>query len=146
MTEIITLQDLIIEIAHTWLNTPYIQGACCKDKGIDCGNIISEILKEANVMPKNYILPYFYKDWHRGKFENIDKDAFRKEFLKFGYIIPFEERQKADVISFYYNNIESHIALLVDDDCIIHAVSGLGVKKQRLKNFKLNICSVYRVR
>jgi cell wall-associated NlpC family hydrolase len=143
--EKITIQDKLITIAESWMNTPYIQGARQKNRGIDCGNLILAIFQEAGLVNPLVKLPYLYKDWHRGKVENIDKNFFRNILLKFADIISFDEHDRGDVISFFYNNIESHVAVIVEDDCIIHAVSNHGVKKQRLKNYR-NVCAVYRIK
>ena len=147
MSETITIQDRIVEEAYSWLGTPYHQGCCIKgiNGGISCGDLPVDIFKVMGFIPKSFKLPYIYKDWHRGLKKNVPEDLFRNIILKFGYEISFKERCRGDVITFKYNNIESHIAIIVEDDCIIHAVSGKGVKKQRLRNYK-NICSVYRVK
>jgi len=145
ITEEATIQDKLVDIAYTWMNTPYIQGARQKNRGIDCGNLVLAVFQEAGLIQNNYRLPYIYKDWHRGKLKDVDVNLFKNILLKFSDIIPFEKHGRGDVVSFFYNKIESHVAVIVDDDCIIHAVSNHGVKKQRLRNYG-NVCAIYRIK
>ena len=130
----------IIQEAYSWIGTPYKQGCCVKGKngGIDCGFFMAEIFKASGVVPHYYKPPIIPKSK-----ELVPPELFRNELLKFGNIVPFKERQIADVITLVFDGKESHVMVLVDDDCVIHAVSHRGIKKQRLRSYK-NIGFVYR--
>lgn len=132
----------IPEIAESWEGTPYIYGACVKGKGVDCARFIMAVYQKAGFVPPGYRTPHQHREWHYGK--HVDKDVFVREILKFSHKISPDDIQPGDVISFLYNGIESHLAIVVGDGCIIHAVSGSRVKKQLLRTLN-NICSVYRV-
>lgn len=128
-------------IAESWLDTPYVYGACVKGKGVDCARFIMAVYREAGFVPPGYRTPHQHKDWHYGK--HVDKDVFMREVLKFAHRISIEDVRPGDVVSFLYNGIESHLAIVVGDGCIVHAVSGSRVKKQLLRSLD-NVCSVYR--
>ena len=136
-------QKRICDIAETWLGTPFVYGACRKGCGVDCAKFILGVFKEAGLLEQGVYPPHQHKDWNAGK--NVNPDTFMNEILKYGNKIPFDERQPGDVISFIYRNVESHLAILVEDDCIIHAHDGREVIKKRLRSFS-NVCSVYRIK
>jgi len=140
-----TIQDRIVEEAYTWIGTPYYMG-CVKgiNGGVSCADMPVDVCKTLGLIPKTYRLPNFYKDWQRGIVDEITKNVFRDIILKFGYEIPILERERGDFVTFIYGGVESHIGIVVEDDCIIHAVTNRGVKKQRIGKYK-NICSAYRI-
>ena len=136
-------QKKICDIAKTWLGTPFVYGACRKGSGVDCAKLILGVFKEAQLLDNGVHPPHQHRDWNAGK--NVNPDVFKNEILKYADKIPFDERQPGDVISFIYRKVESHLAILIEDDCIIHAYQGREVIKKRLRSFG-NICSVYRIR
>lgn len=136
----------IVSIAESWLGTPFVHGACIKGQGVDCSKFIFSVFQEYGHIKKKDLPPHLPPDWNLMPVDKIDKDIFIKQLLRYGIKIPYDDREPGDVISFLYNGIESHVAILVEDDCIIHAVREKKVKKQRLRRYKGNICSVYRMR
>jgi cell wall-associated NlpC family hydrolase len=145
-TEEKILRRKIVEEAESWIGTPYQFGAKEKGKGVDCAEFGIMPWKNVGLIPIGVQVLRQHKDWIHGK--SVDKDAFKNFILKFGYEVPFDDRLPADMITFYYRGkdniaIESHVAILVCDDHIVHAQSGRKVKKHHLSTHK-NVCSVYR--
>lgn len=139
-TERILTED-VPAIALEWVGTPYVYGAKVKGKGVDCARFIIAVFQEAGLIPRGYKPPHQHKDWLYGK--NVKADVFVREIVKYGRKIEYQNRRPGDVVSFLYNGIESHLGIIVDDDCIVHAVDKQQVKKVRLRSYS-NLCSVYR--
>ena len=76
--------------------------------------------------------------------KDVNKNAFADEILKFAEKIDYEDRDIADVISFNYADVESHLGIIIDEDYFIHAASNKRVLKNRISAFKSRICGVYR--
>ena len=133
----------VSDIAETWVGTPYKYGVKVKGRGIDCARLILSVFQEAGLIPEGFKPPHQHKDWTLGK--DVKEDVFSNHILKYGEKINYDDRQEGDVVSFIFNGIESHLAILVKDDFIIHAKTGEGVKKQRFKQYK-NVCAIYRIK
>lgn len=141
--ETTTQAQEICRIAEEWIGTPFKYGACRKGHGVDCAKLVLAVFKEAGVMDEGVYPPHQHKDWAAGK--DVDPNVFRNELLKYGDPVPYDDRQPGDVITFRYRGIESHLGILVEDDCIVHAYIGKDVMKQRLSCFP-NVCAVYRAK
>jgi len=135
----------IIEIAESWIGTPFIYGACQKGRGVDCAKFIYSVFKEYGAIDTDDLPPHLPANWNCGKIGKENPDIFKKQLLRYGKIVPFVDRQPGDVISFLYHGVESHVGVLTEDECIIHAVSGKRVMKQRLRSYN-NVCAVYRLK
>ncbi len=138
-----TVSDIVLE-AESWIGTPYKYGACCKGKGIDCARYIAQVFKNIGILRRGYEPPAQHRDWVFGK--NVDKKIFAKELLKYSDKISIDDRQAGDIISFIYAGLESHLGIIVYNDCFVHAPSGRKVMKNKVKTFYDKICSIYRVR
>ena len=131
----------VVDIAYSWIGTPYCYGASKKKVGVDCVRFILAVFKEAELIPKGVSPPHQHVDWIYGK--NVDKDVFKRYIMKYAFEINYDNREPGDVVTFYYNGIESHMGIIVDDDCVIHAMADRAVVKNRLRIMN-NICMVYR--
>jgi len=131
-------------IAESWIGTPYRYGGAHKQKGVDCVRFITSVFKEAGILRKGYQPPKQHRDWMFGK--KIDKDYFKNELLKFCNIENITDRKEDDVISFFYDGVESHLGIIVEDDNVIHAPSGRKVMKHPFKMLKTKAVNIYRAK
>jgi len=138
------IEILIPRLALKWEGTPFHMNACVKGKGIDCVRFIVAVLKEADLIPMGYEPPAQHADWFYGK--SVDKDLFVRHIEQYGEKISFDRRRPGDVISFYVEGTESHLAFLLDNDRIIHAVRDHEVQIHLLRSFMATFCSVYRIK
>jgi len=140
----VTFGEEIAKEAETWIGTPYRYGCAYKKKGADCVRYIVAVLKKLKCIGRGYQPPPQHRDWIMGK--EVDTTVFVREIKKFATEVDKNDRQMGDVVTFFYGGVESHMAFLVDNDCIVHAVSGRKVMKHPLKSFYKNIASVYRIK
>jgi len=132
----------IVEIAESWIGTPYQYGSMQKGKGVDCAKFVYAVCREAGVVPEGDPPPHMPPGWAQVPKTRVEYDNFSKQILRYGYKIPINERKPGDFVTFIYNGVESHIGVIAEDDCVIHAVSEKKVKKQRLS--LKNVCNIYR--
>ena len=136
----------IVAIAESWIGTPFRYGASIKGKGVDCAKFVFMVFKELGAIQTNDLPPHLPPCWNDVvESQGIDPNIFRNQLLKYADIVPFNDRRAGDVISFIYRGLESHVGILVEDDCIVHAKTGRRVVKQRLRSLT-NVCSVYRLK
>lgn len=146
--KLIIAMNRIVREAESWIGTPYRWN--CKVKGerggVACGDILEQIYKNLGGLPRGYKIPEFVREWHmKPQMENFDPLAFVKEMEKFAVPIEdWEQRRPTDVCMMQWAGIQSHVALLVRDDCIIHAVNERKVMKHRLRSFRANLTGIYR--
>ena len=138
------MENEIVIIAKEWLRTPYVRNTGIKGKGTDCARFIIGVFKELGLINKGYEPPIEEANWVLGK--DVDKDMLINEIKKYAYEIPHEEKQAGDIATFYGEGIESHLAILVDERTIIHAVRGHGVLMHLLKSFSHRLCGIYRIK
>lgn len=144
----LTFEERIVANATAWVGTRFVYGARRKGKGVDCAKMVLGIFKDEGAIPVGVEPPHLSPGWIYGRMalpENHRYD-FRDFLRKWGNELPFGERHPADVISFYWNGVESHVAILVHDDCVIHADAIKGrVVRQRLSCLR-SVCAVYRLK
>jgi len=138
------LRSQIVEEALSWVGTKFRYGCEEKGKGIDCARFIMAVYKKVGIVPERFQPTHLPRDWFRFP-DKFDKHEFRKDLFKYGIAIPVENREPGDVISFYYNNMECHLGIIIDDEFMVHAMPYQKVKKAKIKSYG-QICSIYRAR
>ena len=138
------LKKVTVTEARSWIGTPYKRNACFKGKGIDCARFICEVFKVVGVIPAGYKLKPVFMDWYLA--QDVDHEMFSRELQKFFDVIPYDSRDVGDVVSFMFNNTESHTAIISDNDKIIHAHDKLGVVERSLNSLKHIVVRVYRAK
>lgn len=137
------IQKEIPVLAKDWLKTPFKRNCCCKGKGVDCARFVIGVFKEAGIVSPGYYPPVEEANW---TWKDGNEELFIKEIEKFADKVEYDDRKAGDIVSFKGNGKESHLAILIDDRTIIHAVRGQGVLMHLLKSFMNKFYAVYRVR
>jgi len=134
----------IVEEGRSWVGTPYLYGAKQKGRGVDCSEFVIDPWRVKRIIDPRTTLPRQHRDWIMDK-TPPNPHIFRDFILKFCYVIPFDDRLPADMITFMFNGLESHIAIVdsLDPDYILHAVSCQRVRRQRLASLN-SMVAVYR--
>lgn len=109
----------VVEIARTWLKTPYHHQGRVKGAGVDCAMLLCEVYHEAGLVPQIDPTPY-PPDWHlhRGEERYL---AWVKEFCR-----RVDVPQPGDLAMFKFGRCQAHGAIIVDWPQIIHAYIGVG--------------------
>ncbi len=107
----------LIKEALSWEGTPYHHQAGVKGIGVDCAYLIGHIAKNAGLIKEFQVQPYSI-EWHIHNSEEKMIDVIKV----FGCTeVPLEEMQPGDILAFQYGRSCSHLALLLEDNFIIHA-------------------------
>lgn len=124
-------EDIVLK-AMSLLDSPYKWNSMEPYKGSHCAMLGITPFKMVGLIDDTVQLPIEHRDFMLGK--NVDKQAFRKFILQFGEEVPFDSRQSADLVTFIYNDMESHVGIITqtDPDWFIHNPSGGAVRFQRL--------------
>lgn len=117
----------IVEIAKTFLRTPYHHMGRVKGAGVDCLTLLVEVYREAGLIPK-IDLPYYPKDWHM----NRSEERYLKGLLQ--YAVETDEKKPGNIIIWKYGRCYSHAAIIIDYPIFIHAYSGHGCVLENIDN------------
>ncbi len=122
-TEELAWRIHIIEIARTWIGTPYHHQASLKGVGTDCFGLVRGVWRElygVDTDPEK-VPPYSW-DWAEAKDEETMLEAARRHMDE----IPVEAARAGDVVLFRYreNYNAKHAAVLVGGGKMIHAAHG----------------------
>jgi len=137
------LREIIVLHALRGIDTPYRNGGQEAYKGADCANFGITPYKLAGLINEGLRIPHQHKDWMLGK--DINPFIFREFILQFAEEVPFDDRKPADMVSFLWQGIESHVGIItqIDPDWFVHAPSGEAVKFQKLMQ-ATSLKSIYR--
>lgn len=111
----------VVEIAKTWLLTPYHSGARIRGAGVDCAMLPAEVYREAGLLP--HIEPGHYpQDWH------LHRDDERYLAMVLSHALPTETPRPGDFVLFKVGRSFAHGAIIVDWPLVIEARIGVGVQ------------------
>lgn len=110
----------VVDIAKTWLKTPYHHMGRVKGQGADCLTMIAEVFIEAGEV-ENMDIPYYPKDWHLHR----DAERYFEGLTKYTKEIKGNP-QPGDVVLFKFGRCFSHGAIVIDWPLVIHAHIGRG--------------------
>lgn len=111
-------RERVVEVAKTWLRTPYHHMGRVKGVGVDCLTLLAETYEEASLID-HVDLPFYPKDWHLHR----DAERYMDGLLKYAKEIPGDP-QPGDIVLFRYGRCFSHGAIVVAWPEIIHAFAG----------------------
>ena len=115
-------QNLVVDVALTWLNTGYHHAARLKGVGVDCATFLCEVYEEAGLLP-HLELEYYPSDWH------IHRETPRYLRQLMQYVEPTDDPQKGDIAMFKYGRCAAHGAIVIAWPTIIHSYFGRAVEK-----------------
>jgi cell wall-associated NlpC family hydrolase len=127
----------ITDIAKEWVGTPWKHGQSTKHYGCDCVGFLLGIGKEAGVLPPETTL---------GNYHRIPRfDQIATTFDGMSQFYPVESYQQDDVLLLKIHNIAGHVALVADNDTIIHADNVRGVVQIPIGFWLHKIYKIYRI-
>ena len=104
----------LVEIAHSWLGTPWHHEARIKGAGVDCLQLLIAVYVEAGLIDDIHPDPYA-SDWHLHR----DEPRYLEGLL--GYCDPVDDPLPGDIVMFKYGRQAAHGAIVIDWPTIIHA-------------------------
>lgn len=122
----------IIDEALDWIGTPYQHQCSHKHQACDCLGLVRGVWR-AIYKNEPATIPPYTPDWAEQGQEEVLLNAARK------YLVPIEiaKIKPADVLVFRMQEgvIAKHMAILLDDDLIVHAYWGRAVTRSFLSPF-----------
>lgn len=109
----------VVEIAKSFLNTPYHHMGRVKGAGVDCLTLLACVYEEAGLVDKVEI-PYYPKDWHMHRSEERYLNGLLKYAREVSTPLP------GDIVLWKFGRCFSHGAIIVKWPIVIHAYSGIG--------------------
>lgn len=111
----------VVEIAKTWLRTPYHSGARIRGAGVDCAMLPAEVYQEAGLLAR--IEPGHYApDFH------LHKNEERYLELVLSHAKPTKDPKPGDFVLVKVGRVFAHGAIIVDWPLVIEARLGLNVQ------------------
>lgn len=108
-------RDKIIEVAMSWLGTPYHHQAGTKGVGVDCAYFVGKVAEEIACITHFEVEPYS-TEWHW----HNEEEKMCAIVESFG-AIRVDSPLPGDIIAFKYGRACSHLGILVQDNRFIHA-------------------------
>lgn len=107
----------VVEVAYSWLRTPYHHHAKIKGVGIDCLTLLAAIYEEAGII-ENIPIPKYSHQWHL----HHSDELYLNGLLKYAHEI--EKPLPGDIVIWKFGRCFSHGAIVVNWPTIIHAYLG----------------------
>ena len=108
--------------ALSWLDTPHVNGAKAKGKGVDCGMLLIGCLEDAKLCDKDAIcIAPYSNEWHLHHSEEW--------FLHYvqNYCVKVDSMQPGDFLMYQYGRCVSHAGIYVGRNYVVHAQLDRGV-------------------
>lgn len=107
----------VIDVARTWLGTPFHDCAQLKGVGVDCANLLAAVYAEACIVQPVEIEAYSPQFMlHR------DDPLFESYVRRFAHEIPEAEAQMGDIVLYKIGRSFAHGAIIVEWPAhVIHA-------------------------
>lgn len=113
----------VVEIARTWLGTPYGHAMRVKGSATDCAFLLVETFHEAGLIPyltsgsEDSDIPFYPIDWHLHR----DEERYLKIIDRFAVKTETDSPLPADIALYQFGRTISHGAIVVDWPVVIHA-------------------------
>ena len=135
------VEEQIVSIAYSWLNTPYHNQARLKGIGVDCAQLVAGIYEELSGNSIN--TPVYSPEWHlhnkEEKMLNILESFGCEE-------VDLQEIGLGKIITFKFGRVQSHLGIMVSEEEFIHARLDIGkvVKNQLSGDWKQRLGKCYK--
>lgn len=114
-----TQRERVIEVAKSYLGTPYHHAGRVKGAGVDCLTFLAEVFQDAGLVPKIEI-PAYSPQWHL----HHSTEKYLDGLLQ--YTRPIVKPQMADIVLFRFGRCFSHGAIVIEWPHIIHSWYSTG--------------------
>jgi cell wall-associated NlpC family hydrolase len=117
----------VVEIARSWLGTPYLHRGNVKKCGADCAWLLIKVFEEAGLVTG--VDPGYYPpDWPMHQEHSIYLDWVER------YCKPVEKPQAGDIVLYRFGKCISHGAIVSNYPYVIHSLYRQGVVETDLEH------------
>lgn len=108
----------VLDIARSWLKTPFHDCACVKGAGVDCAMLVAAVFEEAGLIEKVPI-EHYSPQW----FLHRDEEKYLSYIVPRAVEIKQQNLKPADLVIFKIGRCFAHGAIITEDGWpyIIHA-------------------------
>lgn len=108
----------VVEMALSYLKTPYHHMGRVKGAGVDCATLLAEVFYEAGELDVPVEIPYYPFDWNMHRSEELYLNIIEK------YCVEFEGQDPlpGDIVVYHFGRTWSHGGIVIKWPTIIHAV------------------------
>lgn len=111
----------ILEVARSWLGTPFHHGARVKGAGVDCAQFLAAVYEEAGIVEQVALPATYPPDWFLHQHDSRYVDGLLEHTRR------VDTPEPGDLAAFQFGRSLSHGAIVVAWPTIIHAYVDGGV-------------------
>lgn len=127
MTEF-ELRTCIVEIAKSWLKTPFVDSACLKGHGVDCAYLLTSVVTEAGIYGKIELPRYSPQVYLHKKKDGTWDDTYEKIIRQYAREITETEVKPGDMVLYRVAHSYTHGGIIERwPESIIHPIRPHGV-------------------
>lgn len=125
------INSKVLEIAHTWIETPYRHQGSVKGSGCDCIGLISGIWRELfGNYPEGFKMPAYTPYWAEESGKSLMVKIGRKYLIE----VAIRDKVPGDVLMYRMlrRGQTKHAGIYIGDNKLIHAYEGHTVMEANL--------------
>lgn len=124
--------DNVVQIARSWLGTPYHHQASCRGVGADCLGLVRGVLRELYGNDAE-VPPAYSRDWAEASQTETMLDAAKRHLAS----VEVDNINAGDVVIFRYRRrtLAKHAGIMTDHSHFIHAMEGGPVSEVALTHW-----------
>lgn len=124
MKEESVLRARIVEVARTWLNTPFVDGQGLKHHGVDCAYFLVRVAEEAGLVGR-IELPAYSPQIYLHK---LGDDTYERIIRQYAREITESQVQAGDIVLYKVAKSYTHGGIIASwPDTVIHPIRPHGV-------------------
>jgi len=134
--------DRVIQEAKSWLKpfTPWKHGIAVKGYGADCLQLVVEIAKAMDWLPKDFKTTKYAQDYAL----HNDISILKKGLADYCTEVPLEDVEVGDVLIFTYGRCANHAGICMGNGKMIHSHIQNGVTVVDIKTLTEKFDSAWR--
>ena len=119
--------------AQSWIGTPFVPRARVKRAGVDCTNLALACFQGAGIVPDSVQLPKKYPmdGGHHLALSWVEEFIEKSGLF---VLIPGAKTQPGDLLALRLSLVSHHVAMVLPNDRIIHALETQGVVEGSLRD------------
>lgn len=123
---------VVVEIARSWIGTPYHHQASVKGVGCDCVGLVRGVWREL-IGPEPEAAPPYSRDWGDANGVETLLAYFRRHLIE----VPLEEMEAGHVVTLRWKPrlVAKHCMIISGPGLAIHAVNGAPVSEIHLSDW-----------
>lgn len=143
----------VVQIAKEWIDTPYHHQASVKGAGTDCLGLIRGIWRELYgtepELPPPYTQTWGDYDKQETMLEAAERNLEKLAMATNGRYVPFPRTVHWEPGAVLFlrrlpGKVAKHCAVLADEEHIIHAYSGVGVRETSVGIWDKHVAGIFR--